>query len=257
MVVANLLQPLIDGEQWTLEALHALGLGWGLAVVALTLLVRLFTVPLVVRQYRAQRKLRDHLPHLKRLQQRHSADRDRLQEELRTYQREHALNPLGAFVPVLVQIPIFISLYYLIRADATSGLFGDDGFLFIAHLTEQPHGAALAVLSLAYLSSQAASSLIATRTMQRRSRGLAIALPLLFVGVVARFPAGLAVYWVTTSLWGLLQQIALWRLTPPTTAASDATGGDTATTTPTGAPTPARAATRTATRRKRKRRQRR
>lgn len=222
MVLANPLQPLIDAEEWTLEALHALGLGWGLAIVALTMLVRLSTVPLVVRQYHAQRKLRDHLPQLKRLQERHSDDRERLQEELRAYQREHAINPLASCLPVLVQIPIFISLYCLMRADVKNGLFGDDGFLFIGHLTQQPHGAALAILTIAYLSSQVATSLIATRTMQRGGRGVVLALPLLFVGLVSRFPAGLAVYWITTSLWSLVQQIALWRLTPALPAAPKA-----------------------------------
>lgn len=252
-----MLQPLIAVEEWTLEALHALGLGWGLAIVGLTMLVRLATVPLVVRQFRAQRKMRDHLPELKRLQQRHSTDRERLQQEIRAYQRKHAVNPLAAIVPVLVQIPIFISLYYLMRADVNSGLFGDEGFLFIGHLTEQPHGAALAALSAAYLSSQVASGLIATRTMQRQRRGVAIALPLLFVGIVARFPAGLAVYWITTSVWGLAQQIAFWRLSPAATAASDAIRDGATTTNQTGAPKSVAPPTRAPRRRKRKRRKRR
>ncbi len=61
----------------------------------------------------------------------------------------------------------------------------------------------------AYLVSQLTGSLIATRTMQGGQRGLMLALPLLFVGIVARFPAGLAVYWITTSLWTLGQQVVL------------------------------------------------
>jgi YidC/Oxa1 family membrane protein insertase len=66
----------------------------------------------------------------------------------------------------------------------------------------------------AYLVSQIAGSLIATRTMQGGQRGVMLALPLLFVGIVARFPAGLAVYWITTSLWTLGQQLCFWRLAP-------------------------------------------
>ena len=222
MVLANVLQPLIDVEEWVLEALHSIGLGWGLAIVGLTVLVRLSTVPLVVRQFRAQRELREHLPELKRLQQRHKQDRERLQRELQAYYREHGINPLNAFAPVLVQIPVFISLYYLMRQDVRSGVFDDAGFLLIPHLTERPHGAVLVTLVLAYLGSQVATSLIATRTMQGGQRGLMLALPLLFVGVVARFPAGLAVYWITTSLWSLGQQVTLWRLAPaPTPQGAD------------------------------------
>ncbi len=214
MLLANVLQPLIDAEEWTLELLHAIGLGWGLAIVGLTVLVRLSTVPLVVRQFRSQRELREHMPEMRRLQQRHKGDKQRLQMEMQSYYREHGINPLNAFVPLLVQIPVFISLYFLMRKDVKSGLFGSDGFLFVPHLIDKPHGAVLVTLILAYLTSQIAGSLIASRAMQGGQRGLMLALPLIFVGVVARFPAGLAVYWITTSLWTLGQQVVMWRLAP-------------------------------------------
>ena len=214
MVLANLLSPLISIEEWTLETLHSIGLGWGLAIVGLTVLVRLSTVPLVVRQFRSQRELREHMPEMKRIQKRHKGDRERLQREMQSYYREHGINPLSAFTPMLIQIPVFISLYYLMRGDVKSGLFGDAGFLFVPSLTDKPHGAVLIALITAYLASQIGGSLIATRSMQGGQRGLMLALPLLFVGVVARFPAGLAVYWITTSLWTLGQQTVLWRLAP-------------------------------------------
>jgi YidC/Oxa1 family membrane protein insertase len=212
MFLANVLQPLIGVEQWTLKALHSVGLGWGLAIVGLTVAVRLCTLPLVVRQFKSQRELRKHMPQMKALQQRHKGDRERLQREMQAYYKEHGINPLAAFVPLLVQIPVFISLYYLMRHDVKNGLFGDAGMLFIPHLTQKPHGAVLAALVLTYLISQITGSLIATRSMQGGQRGLMLALPLLFVGIVARFPAGLAVYWITTSLWTLGQQFAFWRL---------------------------------------------
>jgi YidC/Oxa1 family membrane protein insertase len=212
MFLANVLQPLIGVEQWTLKALHSIGLGWGLAIVGLTVMVRLCTLPLVVRQFRAQRELRTHMPQMRELQKRYKDDKPRLQQEMQAYYREHGINPLSAFAPLLVQIPVFISLYYLMRHDVKNGLFGDAGFFFIPHLTQKPHGAVLAALVLTYLISQITGSLIATRSMQGGQRGLMLALPLLFVGIVARFPAGLAVYWITTSLWTLGQQFAFWRL---------------------------------------------
>ncbi|MBA2439873.1 MAG: YidC/Oxa1 family membrane protein insertase, partial [Thermoleophilaceae bacterium] len=143
MVLANVLQPLITIEEWTLEALHSIGFGWGLAIVGLTVLVRLCTVPLVVRQFHSQRELREHMPEMKRLQERHKADKPRLQREMQAYYREHGINPLSTFAPLLIQIPVFISLYYLMRADVKSGLFGDAGFLFVPHLTDKPHGIVL------------------------------------------------------------------------------------------------------------------
>src|SRR3954471_3764375 len=161
MFLANVLQPLIGVEQWTLKALHSIGLGWGLAIVGLTVLVRVCTLPLVVRQFKAQRELRKHMPQMKELQKRHKDDRERLQREMQAYYREHGINPLSAFAPLLVQIPVFISLYYLMRHDVKNGLFGDSGLLFIPPLTQKPHGAVLVALVGAYLVSQISGSLIA------------------------------------------------------------------------------------------------
>ena len=214
MIVANILAPLTHVEEWTLERLHSLGLGWGLAIVALTVLVRMSTLPLVVRQFRSQREMKLHAPELKRIQAEHKGDKERLQKETMAYYKEHGINPLASLGPLIVQIPIFISLYLLLRGDASSGLFGSSSFLFIPDLTSQPHGAALVALISMYLCSQLATSAIATRTMQSSHRGIAMMLPLLFAGVIARFPAGLAIYSMTTSLWSLGQQVSFWRLSP-------------------------------------------
>jgi YidC/Oxa1 family membrane protein insertase len=212
--VVHLLRPLIDSEEWLLERLHSIGLGWGLAIVGLTLLVRVCTLPLVVRQLKAQREMRSHMPELRALRDRHKKDPERLREETMEYYRRHGINPLASFAPLLIQIPVFISLYYLMRTDVKSGLFGDAGFLFIPDLSIRPHGAVLVALLLSYLVTQTATSLIATRALQGGQRGLMLALPLLFVGIVTRVPAGLAVYWLTTSLWSLGQQLVFWRAAP-------------------------------------------
>jgi YidC/Oxa1 family membrane protein insertase len=212
--VGSVLGPLIAVEEWILESLHAIGLGWGLAIVGLTVLVRLALVPLTVRQVRAQRELSRHAPELAGLRNRHKDDPERLKRETLAYYRQHRVNPLGAIAPTLLQIPVFISLYYLLRADVASGLFGHASFLFIPDLTRKPHGAALVALMLLYLASQLATSAVSTRQLEGGQRKLALALPLLFVGVVGRLPAGLLVYWITSSLWSLGQALFLWRTAP-------------------------------------------
>ncbi len=211
MLIARALGPLIDAEEWILETLHSIGFAWGFAIIVLTLLVRLAIVPLTVRQFRSQRRLAAHAPELKRLKERHEGDTERLREATLSYYREHKINPLATLAPLLLQLPVFVSLYYLMRQDVKSGLFQHAGFLFIPDLTARPHGAVLAFLILAYTGSQLASSLIATRAMEGGHKKLALALPLVFVGFATRFPAGLLVYWITSSLWNLGQQLALWR----------------------------------------------
>lgn len=221
--LANILQPLTDVEEWVLEKLHSLGLEWGLAIVGLTLLTRLVMLPLIVRQFRSQREMKLHMPELARMKERYKGgDKQELQREMAAYYKAHGINPLASIGPLLLQVPVFISLYMLLRQDATNGLFGDGGFLFIPDLTAKPQGAALVGMLAIYLTSQLASSAIATRTLQKSHRGIAMALPLLFAGVIVRFPAGLAVYSITTSLWSLGQQIAFWRLSPAVPAGTAA-----------------------------------
>lgn len=210
-MILRLLGPLVNVEEWLLERLHSIGLGWGLAIVGLALVVRAAIAPVTVRQFHAQRQLAEHAPELKRLRQEHGDDPVKLREETMAYYREHGVNPLGAFLPVLLQIPVFISLTALMRHDVGDGLFGHSGFLFIPDITAHAHGAVLATLVIAYAGSQVAASLVATRTLQGRQRSFAVALPLLFIGVAARFPAGLLVYWITSSVWGLGQQLVMWR----------------------------------------------
>jgi YidC/Oxa1 family membrane protein insertase len=221
-VVANILKPLNDVEEWVLETLHGAGLTWGLAIVGLTLLTRMLTLPLVVRQFRSQREMKLHMPELKRMQKQYKGDKQKLQREMSAYYREHGINPLASVGPLLLQVPIFISLYMLLRHDATNGMFGDSGFLFIPDLTAKPEGAVLVAMLLIYVCSQLASSAIATRTMQSSHRGIAMGLPLLFATVIMRFPAGLAIYSITTSLWSLGQQITFWRLSPAIPAGTPA-----------------------------------
>jgi YidC/Oxa1 family membrane protein insertase len=213
--LANIFQPLNDVEEWVLEHLHSAGLSWGLAIVGLTLLTRFLMLPLIVRQYRSQREMKLHMPELKKLQAKYKGgDKQKLQQEMAAYYKTHGINPLASVAPMLLQVPIFISLYLLLRHDATNGLFGDGGFLFIPDLTQKPTGGVLVAMILIYLSSQVASSAIATRTLQSSHRGIAMFLPVLFVTVIARFPAGLAIYSITTSMWSLGQQITFWRLSP-------------------------------------------
>ncbi len=222
MFAANILSPLTGVEEWVLETLHTIGLTWGLAIVGLTLLTRFLMLPLIVKQFRSQREMKLHMPELKKLQEKHKGgDKQALQQEMAAYYKTHGINPLASVGPLLLQIPIFISLYTLLRHDATNGLFGDGGFLFIPDLTERPTGGVLIAMLTIYVCSQLASSAISTRTLQPSHRRIAMALPLLFAWVIARFPAGLAIYSITTSFWSLGQQITFWRLSaaPAGTAA--------------------------------------
>src|SRR5215216_1305993 len=189
-----LLQPLMLVEEWFLNALHAVGLTWGFAIVGLTLLVRLGLVPLAVRQAGARRRRLAHAPELKELRTRHGHDRAALRAELAAYRRRHGLGIRGVVVGVLFQLLVIWSLALLLRSDAAEGTFGDASWLFVPDLSEPAAGGTLALLLGTWLAIR-----------------LALAAP--------HLPAGLWIYLVVSAAFGLAQKLALRTPQPRAVAA--------------------------------------
>src|SRR4051794_10037776 len=116
MYIANVLQPLIDACQWILEFWHDLIAGsWGWAIILMTFTVRLAVLPLNFKGVKSRQRLQTLKPKIKEIQARYKDDRQRMnQEVMASYQREK-VNPLGSCLPLVLQIPFFISLFYLDR----------------------------------------------------------------------------------------------------------------------------------------------
>lgn len=114
---ANPLQPLIDLFEAVLVAFHDIGMGWGLAIVVLTLVIRILLLPLTLKQFKSMQSMARHQPELKKLQAKYKDDRDRMNQELMKFYRENKINPLASCLPLLAQIPVFISLFYMLRED--------------------------------------------------------------------------------------------------------------------------------------------
>src|SRR3954470_18105608 len=236
---ANPLQPLIDVFETVLQFFHdSVGLSWGLAIVALTIIVRALLLPLALKQFRSMQSLARHQPELKKLQEKYKGDKDRLNQEMMKFYRENKINPLSSCLPLLAQIPVFISLFYMLRKDlrvdicptvmvngqqvANSGSHppacpdgGDASFLFIPNLTTKAEGAVLVVLIVLYVGSQLVSTFMSTVSSVRNQKIIMYVLPFFFVTFVFRFPAGLLVYWITTNLWTIVQQYVIRRRLGP------------------------------------------
>ena len=111
-----ILEPIERPLTAILEWLHAtIGLSWAWAIIVLTLIVRIALVPLTVKQIRSMQHLQQHAPELKAIQQKYKGDRQRMNEEVMKFYRENQINPAASCLPVLIQIPIFIALYYTLR----------------------------------------------------------------------------------------------------------------------------------------------
>jgi YidC/Oxa1 family membrane protein insertase len=230
---ANPLQPLINVFEQILLFFHdTIGFGWGLAIVAMTVLVRACLLPLTFKQFKSMQALASHAPEMKKLQDRYKNDKERLNQEMMKFYRENKINPLASCLPLLAQLPVFLSLYYMLRKDlrydicpeinppdranpVPCGEGGDAGFLFIPDLTDKATGGVLIALIVLYVGSQLASTLLMSTTTDRTQRMIFLALPFLFVTFIIRFPAGLLLYWITTNLWTIVQQMIIRRRLGP------------------------------------------
>jgi YidC/Oxa1 family membrane protein insertase len=214
--VANVLQPLIDVAEAILKFWHDdVGLSWGLSIIGLTVVVRAAILPLTFKQVRSMQDLQRLQPEMKKLQERYKDDRQRMNQEVMKLYQEHKVNPLGSCLPILLQLPFFISLFYLLRGDEFQrDIKGEESFLFIDNLAEPATGGVLVILIVLYVVTQLISGLVSTVTADPMQRRIMLALPFIFVVFIISFESGLIVYWITTNTWTIGQQLLVRKLFP-------------------------------------------
>jgi YidC/Oxa1 family membrane protein insertase len=229
----NPFQPLINFFEAILVFFHDhVGLQWGTAIIALTLLVRSALLPLTLKQFKSMQAMARLQPEIKKLQERYKNDKERLNQEMMRFYRENKVNPFASCLPMVAQLPVFLSLYYMLRTDLRydicpeinppdspnpqpCGNGGDAQFLFIPDLTNRATGYVLVILIVLYVGTQLASTLLMSTTTDRTQRMIFLALPFFFVLFVWQFPAGLLVYWITTNVWTIVQQAIVRRRLGP------------------------------------------
>ena len=215
MFLANILQPLIDVAEAVLVFFHDdVGLSWGLSIVALTFVTRLVILPLSLRQIRSMRALQAYTPQIKEIQEKYKDDRQRMQRELMAFYQENKINPLASCIPLVMQLPVFLALFYLLRDEEVFG-GQSPGWLFIPDLTEAAEGGVLVVLIVLFVVTQLGAGLVMAATADRNQRIIMFALPLVIVPFIISFPSGLVVYWITTNIWTLGQQFLVKKIIPP------------------------------------------
>src|ERR1700761_2746944 len=258
-VIANIFAPLISVFQSVLGFFHTnVGIEWGWSIVLLTVCVRAVLVPLTFRQIKSMVRMQALAPQMKEIQAKYKQDKERQSQEMMKFYRENNVNPLGSCLPLVLQLPVFISLYYMLRESLRTdicpqiqhayqvkyaaahnisvaaahgqttpcGAGHGAGFLFIPDLTDKASGVVLVVLILLYVGSQLGSTLVmsSAATMDPMQRRLMLFLPLVFVLFVFRFPAGVLVYWITTNFWTMAQQYLVRKRVGPRIAVAG--GGD-------------------------------
>jgi len=197
-----------------------LGLTWAWSIVATTVAVRMLLVPLTIKQIHSMQNLQRFAPQMKEIQKKYKGDKQKQNEELMKFYRENNINPAASCLPMLLQLPVFIALYYTLR-NFDFGQNADLSWLHplipdISAKTTSSWGGF--VLLVVYVGSQMASTLFMAATADKTQRILFMVMPLFFVFIIARFPAGLVLYWVTTNLWTVGQGLITRRLVARTPA---------------------------------------
>src|SRR5918996_6440851 len=160
MFIANVLQPLIDACQWVLEFWHdVIGDGpnsWGWSIILLTFTVRILILPLTFKGVKGMQRLQQLQPEIKKIQQRYKDDRQRMNQEIMAFYQREKVNPLGSCLPLLLQIPFFISLFYLLRSDSfQADIANNPGFYPIDNLAGKvTEPVLLGVLIVLYVGTQ-------------------------------------------------------------------------------------------------------
>src|SRR4051812_33175292 len=241
--LANILQPLIDVFEGVLKFFHDdVGLGWGSSIIALTITIRALLLPLTLKQVKSMQALQRIAPHMKAVQEKYKDDKQRQNQEMMKLYQEHKVNPFASCLPLVAQLPVFISLFYMLRKDLRHEICPDinptiattkpcgsteaSQFLFIPDITDKATGGVLIALIVLYVGTQLASSLLMSVSQDRNQRMIFLALPFIFIPFVIGFPAGLLVYWITTNTWTIVQQYIVRKTVGPVKpAGADAGGG--------------------------------
>lgn len=185
---------------------------YGVAIILLTLIVRVVLLPLTIKQTRSMYEMQRLQPKLKALQQKYKDDKQKLNEEVMKFYGENKVNPLGGCLPLVLQLPIMIALFRVLYE--AKGL-GTTPFLWMnlaktpgsMKLTSAPDILAavpyLVMVGLMMWTTYAQSKMMSQDPQQQRMM-LFMALFMAFVGW--QFPAGVLLYWVVTNLWTIGQQ---------------------------------------------------
>ena len=218
--IANVLQPLIDACQAVLEFWHNL-IGnfdgsWGVSIILLTFTVRLAILPLTFKGVKSMQRLQQLQPEIKKIQERYKGDKQRSNQEVMAFYQREKVNPLGSCLPLLLQIPFFISLFYLLRSDEfKADIAGNPGFLAIDNLAEKVTDPwLLGTLIVLYIGTQLAASVVTAISADTTQRNIMLAMPFVFAIFIVNFEAGLIVYWITTNVWTIGQQLLVKKLYP-------------------------------------------
>lgn len=190
---------------WLMRAFHGMFDNWGLAIIFLTLVVKLLTFPLTHKQYKSMAAMRVLQPKMAVLQKKYKEDKVRLQQEMMTLYREHKVNPMAGCFPMLLMMPIYFALYRTIYSAVE--LYQANFIFWIKDLSHQDPYFIFPLLLGGLMFVQTRLNPSATDAMQQKV--MMYVMPIMFTAMMLFLPSGLVLYIFVNTLLGLAQQAYL------------------------------------------------
>ncbi|MBY3673986.1 membrane protein insertase YidC [Vibrio paracholerae] len=192
---------------WLLSVIQSVVINWGLAIICLTFIVRGAMYPLTKAQYTSMAKMRMLQPKLQAMRERIGDDRQRMSQEMMELYKKEKVNPLGGCLPILLQMPIFIALYWALMESVElrhSPFFG-----WIHDLSAQdPYYILPLLMGASMFVIQKMSPTTITDPMQQK---IMTFMPVMFTFFFLWFPSGLVLYWLVSNIVTLIQQTLIYK----------------------------------------------
>ncbi|AUY50751.1 membrane protein insertase YidC [Streptomyces sp. CB01881] len=245
----SFLNPLYTAVSWIIVQFHSLyshifdpdgGWAWGLAIASMVVVIRICLIPLFVKQIKATRAMQAIQPKMKAIQERYKNDKQRQSEEMMKLYKEAGTNPFSSCLPILVQAPFFTALYGVLASVAKGKPIGViHGDLLVsagkAHIFGAPLSAtfvgstetSVKIVTAVMIILMSLSQFITQRQLMTKNVDLTVktpfmqqqkmlmyVFPIMFAVMGINFPVGVLVYWLTTNVWSMGQQLIVIRNNP-------------------------------------------
>ena len=202
---------------WLLGVIHSILGNWGWSIIALTVLIKLIFFPLSAASYKSMARMRAVAPRMAELKEQHAGDRQKLSQGMMELYKKEKINPLGGCLPILVQMPVFLSLYWVLLESVE---IRQAPFMFwLTDLSSKDPFFILPIIMGASMFVQQKLNPTPPDPMQAKVMKL---LPIIFTFFFLWFPAGLVLYWVVNNLLSIGQQWYITRKIEKSMAAANA-----------------------------------
>ncbi|HEX4925923.1 MAG TPA: membrane protein insertase YidC [Bdellovibrionales bacterium] len=194
--------PILDLLKWFYKMFH----NYGLAIIALTILVRILVLPFNLMSYKSMKAMQVIQPQIQRLKERYKDDREALNREMMVLMRDNKVNPLGGCLPMLLQLPVFIALYQVLNE--TIELYRAPFGLWIYDLSlKDPYYVLPVLMGITMFIQQK----MTPTTMDPAQAKVMLFMPVMFTFLMISLPSGLTLYIFVSTLFGIIQQLVFMR----------------------------------------------